>query len=96
MDSVYQCDGIFLLSSGIYYFFTNVTGIFFTIVIKEIKEIKYHYDGKVFPVPKCFFTNVQGCQCTNVPRPRPTVAEWNKKEEATEFRVTQKEEEKCV
>ncbi len=24
------------------------------------------------------------------------MAEWNKKEEATEFRVTQKEEEKCV
>ncbi len=30
---------------------------------------KYHYDGIIFPVPKCLFTNVQGCQCTSVPRP---------------------------
>ena len=66
MDSVYQCDGIFfcfLLASTIFY---QCDGNFFTIVMKE----KYHYDGIVFPVPKCLFTNVQGCQCTNVPRPQ--------------------------
>ncbi len=51
-------------SFGIY-FFTNVTGTIFTIVMEE----KYHYDGIIFFVPKCLFTNMQGCQCTNVPRP---------------------------
>ena len=71
--SLYQCDALhvpmwrefFVHSFGIY-FFTNVTGNVFTIVMGE----KYHYDGIIFPVPKCLFTNVQGCQCTNVPRPR--------------------------
>ena len=71
-DSLYQCDGLcvpmwrdffcFLVASTIFY---QCDGNFFTIVMKE----KYHYDGIIFPVPKCLFTNVQGCQCTNVPRP---------------------------
>ncbi len=77
-DSLYQCDGLcvpmwrdffcFLVASTIFY---QCDGNFFTIVMKE----KYHYDGIIFPVPKCLFTNVQGCQCTNVPRPpRSSVA----------------------
>ena len=71
-DSLYQCYGrfvpmwrdFFLFSSGIYYFLPTWRD-FFTIVMKD----KYHYDGIIFPVPKCLFTNVQECQCTSVPRP---------------------------
>ncbi len=70
--SLYHCDGLivpmwwakFSCSSGIY-FFTDVMLFVSTIVTGE----KYHYDRIIFPVPKWLFTNVQGCQCTNVPRP---------------------------